>query len=141
MFLFTVLFTHILRITYTCPVGYVIDNPNRDDEQPEFISLLPETFDVMCNDDATWLPLPPGGGRAMPSCIRKIIVKNANASALDPSEGIALPPGGGRAMPSCIHKIIKLKMSMPVLQIHQKALPFLLEEGEQCLLAYVRSYS
>jgi hypothetical protein len=60
------------RITYTCPVGYVIEVPNRDDEQPEFVPLLQETFDVMCGDDANWLPLAPGGGNAMPSCIRKI---------------------------------------------------------------------
>ncbi len=26
----------------------------------------------MCGDDATWTPLAPGGGNAMPSCIRKI---------------------------------------------------------------------
>jgi len=56
-------------------VGYVIEIPNRDDEQPEFIPLLQETFDVMCGDDATWQPLPPGGGTAMPSCIRKITLK------------------------------------------------------------------
>jgi hypothetical protein len=59
------------RITYTCPVGFVIEVPNRDDEQPEFVPLLQETFDVMCGDDAYWLPLAPGGGNAMPSCIRK----------------------------------------------------------------------
>ena len=61
----------MFRITYTCPVGYVIEEPNRNDEQPEFVPLLQETFDVMCGDDANWLPLPPGGGTAMPSCIRK----------------------------------------------------------------------
>jgi hypothetical protein len=65
----------ILRITYTCPVGHVIDLPNRDDEQPEFVPLLQETFDVMCGDDATWVPLAPGGGTAMPSCIRKFLIK------------------------------------------------------------------
>ena len=70
----------MFRITYTCPVGYVIEVPNRDDEQPEFVPLLQETFDVMCGDDATWVPLPPGGGTAMPSCIRKFV------------------------MPTCIHK-------------------------------------
>ena len=48
-------------------MGYVIEVPNRDDEQPEFVPLLQETFDVMCGDDANWLPLPPGGGTSMPS--------------------------------------------------------------------------
>jgi hypothetical protein len=57
-------------------VGHVIDIPNRDDEQPEFIPLLQETFDVICSDDATWVPLAPGGGTAMPSCIREFIIEN-----------------------------------------------------------------
>jgi hypothetical protein len=59
------------RITYTCPVGFVIDEPNSYNEQPAFIPLLQETFVVMCGDDATWTPLAPGGGTAMPSCIRR----------------------------------------------------------------------
>jgi hypothetical protein len=67
----TILFS-FLRITFTCPVGFVIDDPNSYNEQPAFIPLLQETFDVMCGDDATWTPLAPGGGTAMPSCIRKI---------------------------------------------------------------------
>ena len=55
-------------------MGYVIEVPNRDDEQPEFVPLLQENFDVMCGDDANWLPLPPGGGTSMPSCIRKFLI-------------------------------------------------------------------
>ena len=54
-------------------MGYVVENPYSDNEQPEFIPLLQETFDVICGDDASWTPLGPGGGTAMPSCIRKIL--------------------------------------------------------------------
>jgi hypothetical protein len=63
-----------LRITYTCPVGFVIEEPRNYREQPLFIPVLQETFDVECGDNAVWTPLPPGGGSAMPSCIRKLFL-------------------------------------------------------------------
>ena len=60
------------RITYTCPVGYVIEKPgNRYNEQPDPIPEELETFEVECAANAAWTPRPKDGGTYMPYCIRK----------------------------------------------------------------------
>ena len=59
------------RITYTCPVGYVIERPNGDySEQQDPIPKEQESFEVECAANAVWTPRPKDGGSYMPSCIR-----------------------------------------------------------------------
>ena len=61
------------RITYTCPVGYVIEKPgHRYNEQPDPIPPELETFEVECAANAAWTPRPKDGGTYMPYCIRKL---------------------------------------------------------------------
>ena len=61
------------RLTYTCPVGYVIERPNGDySEQQDPVPLELETFEVECAANAVWTPRPKDGGNYMPSCIRKL---------------------------------------------------------------------
>ena len=63
------------RITYTCPVGYVIEKPgNVYNEQPDPIPEELETFEVECAANAVWTPRPKDGGNYMPYCIRKCSV-------------------------------------------------------------------
>ena len=59
------------RITYTCPIGYVLELPSKDNEQ----DFKQTKFDVRCDADARWRPvlnhskmpdLP-----VMPTCIRE----------------------------------------------------------------------
>ena len=59
------------HLTYTCPVGFVIEKPNSDSEQQDPIPTTQEQFDVECWNDATWMPVPQHGGNVMPTCIRK----------------------------------------------------------------------
>ena len=60
------------RLTYTCPVGYVIENPHGVySEQPDPIPEEQFTFEVECEADAKWTPKPLHGGTVMPRCIRK----------------------------------------------------------------------
>ena len=60
------------RLTYTCPVGHLIERPNGDySEQPDPIPEDPYTFEVECAADARWTPRPLHGGTVMPRCIRK----------------------------------------------------------------------
>ena len=60
------------RLTYTCPVGYVIENPlGVYSEQPDPIPEEQFTFEVECEYDARWTPKPLHGGTIMPRCIRK----------------------------------------------------------------------
>ena len=62
------------RITYTCPVGYVIEKPgNIYNEQPDPIPEELETFEVECAANAVWTPRPKDGGNYMPYCIRKYL--------------------------------------------------------------------
>ena len=62
------------RVTYTCPVGYVIEKPgNVYNEQPDPIPEELETFEVECAADAVWTPRPKDGGNYMPYCIRKYL--------------------------------------------------------------------
>ena len=62
------------RLTYTCPVGYVIERPNGDySEQQDPMPEELETFEVECAANAVWTPRPKDGGNYMPSCIRKYI--------------------------------------------------------------------
>ena len=61
------------RLTYTCPTGYVIENPNGVyNEQPDPIPEEKFTFEVECESDARWTPKPLHGGTVMPRCIRKL---------------------------------------------------------------------
>ena len=61
------------RLTYTCPTGYVIENPNGVyNEQPDPIPEEKFTFEVECEADAIWTPKPLHGGTVMPRCIRKL---------------------------------------------------------------------
>ena len=60
------------RLTYTCPIGYIIERPNGDyTEQPDPIPEEPYKFEVECEADAVWTPKPLHGGTIMPRCIRK----------------------------------------------------------------------
>ena len=60
------------RLTYTCPVGYLIERPNGDyTEQPDPIPEAQYTFELECAEDARWTPRPLHGGTIMPRCIRK----------------------------------------------------------------------
>ena len=59
------------RITYTCPVGFVLERPNIFAEQQDPISPLQEEFEVECGKFAKWEPKPIDGGDYMPYCIRK----------------------------------------------------------------------
>ena len=59
------------RLTYTCPIGFVIENPLTHTEQQDPIPTNPESFEVECAEDATWTPRPMHGGTIMPACIRK----------------------------------------------------------------------
>ena len=60
------------RLTYTCPVGHLIERPNGDySEQPDPIPEDPYTFEVECAEDARWTPRPLHGGTVMPRCIRR----------------------------------------------------------------------
>ena len=60
------------RVTYTCPLGYVIEVPGGNyNEQPDPISKDLQTFEVECAANAAWTPRPLDGGNYMPSCIRK----------------------------------------------------------------------
>ena len=56
------------RLTYTCPLGFVLEKTGQHAEQQDPIPLHPEEFEVDCSEDATWRPVL----GAMPSCIRKI---------------------------------------------------------------------
>ena len=76
------------RLTYTCPIGFVIEIPGRrDNEQQDPIPVEQESFEVEvrllqfvstastqveCWDDAVWKPIPLHGGHVMPTCIRKL---------------------------------------------------------------------
>ena len=63
------------RLTYTCPVGHVIDRPSGDySEQPDPIPEEQYSFEVECAEDAVWTPRPLHGGTIMPRCIRKTLL-------------------------------------------------------------------
>ena len=66
------------RLTYTCPLGYVIEVPGGNyNEQPDPISKDLQTFEVECAANAAWTPRPLDGGNYMPSCIRKDSVNSS----------------------------------------------------------------
>ena len=59
------------RLTYTCPRGYVIEQPaGVHYEQPDPIPEELETFEVECAANAVWTPRPLNGMDYMPYCIR-----------------------------------------------------------------------
>ena len=59
------------RLTYTCPRGYVIEQPaGVNYEQPDPIPVELETFEVECAANAVWTPRPLNGLDYMPYCIR-----------------------------------------------------------------------
>ena len=59
------------RLTYTCPIGFVIERPGQHNEQPDPIPEAAESFEIECADDAAWTPRPLHGGTVMPACIRE----------------------------------------------------------------------
>ena len=66
------------RITYTCPLGFVIEVPGGNyAEQPDPISKDLQTFEVECAANAAWTPRPLDGGDYMPSCIRKTVSQSS----------------------------------------------------------------
>ena len=61
------------RLTYSCPLGYVVERPGGDySEQEDPVPSEEQTFEVECAANAVWTPRPEGGGDHMPSCIRKL---------------------------------------------------------------------
>ena len=59
-------------LTYTCPIGYLVQKPGgHHTEQQDPIPEDPESFDVVCAEDAVWTPRPSHGGTVMPVCIRE----------------------------------------------------------------------
>ena len=58
------------RLTYTCPRGYVIEQPSVHYEQPDPIPEELESFEVECAANAVWTPRPLNGMDYMPYCIR-----------------------------------------------------------------------
>ena len=65
------------RLVYTCPVGFVIEQPGgMDSEQPDPIPVEQESFEVECAADARWTPRPLHGGTIMPACIRELLYLN-----------------------------------------------------------------
>ena len=66
--------TYQRRLTYTCPIGYVVERSGGDySEQQDPIPEDPESFEVECAADAIWTPRPIQGGTVMPECIRKSV--------------------------------------------------------------------
>lgn len=59
------------RITYTCPIGFVIERPGFNMEQQDPIPPRQESFEVECGKFSKWEPRPIDGGTYMPFCIRK----------------------------------------------------------------------
>ena len=55
-------------MTYTCPEGYVIEDPSRLDEQDDPIPDDEDvrSFTVKCGDNAVWTPVTTFGSKAMP---------------------------------------------------------------------------
>ena len=61
------------RLTYTCPIGYVVERSGGDySEQQDPIPEDQESFEVECAADSAWTPRPIQGGTIMPECIRKM---------------------------------------------------------------------
>ena len=64
------------RLTYTCPRGYVLEQPAVHYEQPDPIPEELDTFEVECAANAVWTPRPLNGLDYMPYCIRNGIFRN-----------------------------------------------------------------
>lgn len=62
------------RLTYTCPVGFVIERPLEYKEQQDPIPEEQESFEVECAEDARWTARPLHGGTVIPVCIRESLV-------------------------------------------------------------------
>ena len=71
------------RLTYTCPRGYVLEQPAVHYEQPDPIPEELDTFEVECAANAVWTPRPLNGLDYMPYCIRNGIFLNISSSCIE----------------------------------------------------------
>lgn len=56
---------------FTCPLGYIVEEPGSHSEQPDPMTNTLEFYEVECGVTAEWIPRTQHGGNQIPQCIRK----------------------------------------------------------------------